>query len=201
MSFNRTHNLNVSIGVALGIALYQLAFAEQFDFYRPLFIGLFTFIILSLISAFSSSDDKEVNEYLASENEANVPYSGFGWWLWNVLVAIDQLGNTLAGGKADITISARVGYYANYQVDPKLLFYWKFLERVINLTFYPLDGHDHCIQALEEDNETGHVHGNDLMRGILGLIIIFACIPISIFTWGAYLLGLRPKSRIRDNQI
>ena len=30
-------------------------------------------------------------------------------WAWSVLVAIDQLGNALAGGAADETISSRLG--------------------------------------------------------------------------------------------
>lgn len=145
------------------------------------------------------NSQEENSTFEPSDNEADVPFSGLGWWLWNVLVAIDQLGNTIAGGKADITISARVGYFANYQTEPKLLFYWKLLERVINFAFYPLDGKNHCLQALEEDNETGHVHGNDLMRAILGVIIIIACLPISLLTWTAYFLGMRPKPASNNN--
>lgn len=200
MKTSRLNHLKVSFGVALGIAVYQAVFSELFDVYRPIFVGAFTFFCLSLWSAFKSNNEEVTGNYEASDREADVPFTGFGWWLWNVLVAIDQLGNTIAGGKADITISARVGYYANYQIEPKFLLYWKFLEKVINFAFYPLDGKGHCIQALEEDNETGHVHGNDLMRAILGVIIIVACIPISILTWTAFLFGLKPKRKVRNEQ-
>lgn len=30
-------------------------------------------------------------------------------WFWNVLISVDQLGNTLAGGDPDETISSRAG--------------------------------------------------------------------------------------------
>lgn len=115
-------------------------------------------------------------------------------WLWNVLVAIDQLGNTIAGGKPDITISARVGFYANQSDNRTFYYYWKFLEQVIDFTFYPLDGLNHCLQALTNDNEQGHIHGSDLMRSLLGAFAVTACIFISIFTWTAYAFGHRPST-------
>ncbi|KZN13614.1 hypothetical protein [Marinomonas sp. TW1] len=114
-------------------------------------------------------------------------------WLWNVLVAIDQLGNAIAGGDPDITISARVGYFANRSPNKRFHYYWKFLERVIDFTFYPLDGPKHCLSSLAKDNEQGHVHGSDFVRAILALIAITACVFISLLTWTAYLLGQRPK--------
>lgn len=33
-------------------------------------------------------------------------------WLYGVLVGIDQLGNTVAWGNPDVTVSARVGHNA-----------------------------------------------------------------------------------------
>ncbi|WP_188150463.1 hypothetical protein [Teredinibacter waterburyi] len=116
-----------------------------------------------------------------------------GQWLWNVMVAIDQLGNAIAGGNPDITISARVGYFANDCNNRTFYYYWRFLELVIDFTFYPLDGPKHCLQALSQDDELGHVQGNDLMRSILGIIAVTACLFISILTWSGYALGYRPK--------
>jgi hypothetical protein len=114
-------------------------------------------------------------------------------WIWNILIAIDQLGNTIAGGNPDITISARVGYFANLSSNRTFYYYWSFLEFVIDLTFYPLDGPKHCLKSLEDDNEECHVHGSDLMRALLGLIAVTACVLICIVTWTAYLFGHRPK--------
>lgn len=112
-------------------------------------------------------------------------------WLWNVLIAIDQLGNAIAGGNPDITISARVGYFANKSQQRRFRFYWKFLETIIDFTFYPIDGPNHCLKALEKDEE-GHVHGSDFMRATLGVIAVVSCLFISIATWLAYALGYRP---------
>lgn len=112
-----------------------------------------------------------------------------------MLVAIDQLGNTLAGGDPDITISARVGFFANYSENRSYYYYWKFLERVIDFTFYPLDGSGHCLQALKADNEQGHTHGSDIMRALLGLIAVTACLFIAVITWSAYALGHRPEKK------
>jgi hypothetical protein len=35
-----------------------------------------------------------------------------GWYTFRVLLAVDQLGNALLGGRPDHTISGRVGYHA-----------------------------------------------------------------------------------------
>ncbi len=102
-------------------------------------------------------------------------------WLKGVLVAIDQLGNAIAGGNPDVTISARTGYFANV-FKTNLRFYWKSLEYIIDFTFYPIDGPNHCYQAyLADKEEEKHKLGSDIMRLILSLITIIACIPISIF--------------------
>ena len=120
----------------------------------------------------------------------------FTQWLWNVLVAIDQLGNTLAAGNPDITISARVGFFANESTDRRFYYYWLCLERIIDFTFYPLDGPNHCLQSLRNDNESGHQQGSDLARGLLGIITIIACLFIAIITWTAYALGQRPPETV-----
>jgi hypothetical protein len=98
-----------------------------------------------------------------------------------VLIAIDQLGNALAGGYADSTISARVGYNARH-ANPARQNYWRLLEWVINYTFLPLDGSDHCYQAYLAGNKTHYRDGSDLMRVILSTLIFFNAMPIAIAT-------------------
>ncbi len=100
-------------------------------------------------------------------------------WIEAVLIAIDQLGNAIAGGNPDVTISARVGYFVHFGAS-KIKIYWRFLERVIDGTFYPLDGTGHCYQAYEcEKGETFH-HGNDLLLLLLSFFIIVSCIPLFV---------------------
>jgi hypothetical protein len=100
-------------------------------------------------------------------------------WVLGILIAIDQLGNAIAGGNPDSTISARVGYFS--QVDHcSYKWYWKTLEWVINFTFYPLDGSNHCLQAFQVDKEEKFKRGSDLARVLLSIIIIVSCFFISI---------------------
>lgn len=63
-------------------------------------------------------------------------------WLLQILIGLDQLGNTLLGGWADETISARA-----YRQRHKLR--WRIAEWFINaLFFFQLD---HCRKAFEAE--------------------------------------------------
>lgn len=59
-----------------------------------------------------------------------------------VLIAVDQLGNTLLGGWADETLSSR-----SYRLHDKKV--WFVAEKVINLMFFFQK--DHCRQAYEAE--------------------------------------------------
>ncbi len=101
-------------------------------------------------------------------------------WIRGVLIAIDQLGNAVAGGNPDATVSARVGYFARRQ-DNKLHVYWKTMESIINHTFYPIHGPDHCYKSHLADKDEINIVGSDLMRAILCLIIMASSPPFYIF--------------------
>ena len=99
-------------------------------------------------------------------------------WPLAVLIAIDQLGNAIAGGHPDATISARVGYFsANAKRFPK---YWKALECIIDFAFYPIDGEKHCYHAWQKDKDERFQHGNDLTRIFLSIFILVVCPIIAI---------------------
>jgi len=68
-----------------------------------------------------------------------------GKYLLNLLVSLDQLGNTVLGGSPDETISSRVG--RNY---PGTIF-----EKAINWAFF-WDKGTHCHDAIEPED-----HGDD----------------------------------------
>ena len=109
-------------------------------------------------------------------------------WPVAVLVAIDQLGNTIAGGNPDSTISARVGYFSAKAIRGKG--YWKGLEAIIDFAFRPIDGPRHCYQAWQAEDE--HFwRGNDFMRFILSIIIIVAC-PVIAIVLHVLVLFVRP---------
>lgn len=103
-------------------------------------------------------------------------------YILRVLVSIDQLGNTIAGGNPDVTISARTGYFANIK-KTGLRFWWRCMENIIDFAFKPIDGPNHCLRAYRADQQEGnHREGNDIARALLGIFVILASFPISIIT-------------------
>lgn len=77
-------------------------------------------------------------------------------YLHNVMVSVDQFGNTLFGGNPDSTISARTGYFSARTGER----FWILQERLINYAFKPVDGPNHCREAWQADaNEVFYVAG------------------------------------------
>lgn len=94
------------------------------------------------------------------------------YWL-NLALAIDQLGNALAGGSADSTVSARVGFYSYEKYRNRWLrLYWHGLRWLIDFAFYPIDGPEHCRQAYASDADELFVHGSDLALAALGMLVL-----------------------------
>ncbi len=99
-------------------------------------------------------------------------------WPLAILIAIDQLGNAIAGGHPDATISARVGFFSANARRVRL--YWKTLESVIDFAFFPIGGEKHCYKAWQADRDERFQHGSDLARVFLSIIILVACPLIAI---------------------
>lgn len=119
------------------------------------------------------------------------------YWL-NVLLAIDQLGNAIAAGNPDNTISARVGYFASADHPSKIKSYWKTLEWIIDFTFKPIQGLGHCHSAwLAEADETD-TQGTYIARIVLGVFVAAGCIVISIFIRMAVLISPRLRYKSGD---
>ena len=107
------------------------------------------------------------------------------WQYFSFLfVSIDQLGNAIAGGNADNTISARVGYYNHHYTfeSNEVPWYWSWFERIINTTFYPVDGPNHCHEAYH--NDAGEIFDNRITNVMVAfaaaLIIIPSCVLIAL---------------------
>jgi hypothetical protein len=99
-------------------------------------------------------------------------------WPVAILTAIDQLGNAIARGYPDATISARVGHFSENANHGKA--YWQALEKIIDFAFYPVDGPGHCKQATLADIHKRYRHGSDIGRAILGVFIIIICPVIAV---------------------
>ena len=112
-------------------------------------------------------------------------YEYRGWTL-AVLIAVDQFGNAIGGGNPDSTISSRVGHFSaiTTRIDsPKKYAYWKTLEWIIDLSFYPVDGASHCYKAWKADAHMRYRRGNDITQFSLSMIIFLLCPVIAMVLW------------------
>lgn len=125
-------------------------------------------------------------------------------YILHLLISIDQLGNVIAGGNPDNTISARVGFYNHhYPDDQKVTFFWKVFEWIINTTFWPIDGPNHCHEAYHNDaGEFFDTGTKDWAVAILFIIITITCIGIAAILYLLYFLKIiSPKKIDRANNI
>ena len=110
----------------------------------------------------------------------NIVLRGFFMgYLVDNFIAIDRALNTLCGGNIDATISARCGYFARRGRS-----YWAMCEKIIDFTFRPIDGDNHCYKAYKYEIRTSNGHkfesGSDLFRGMLIIFILLSCIPLMV---------------------
>lgn len=123
----------------------------------------------------------------------------------NLFVSIDQLGNAIAGGNPDNTVSARVGYYNHYYVPYEskgVPWYWRWFENIIDFTFYPVDGWNHCHEAYH--NDASEIFDNRVTNFLIaigaGVIIIPSCFLIAIILYTLYLFRI-VRPRIIDREL
>ena len=79
-------------------------------------------------------------------------------YIRNLLLSLDQFGNSVFAGNPDSTISARTGYFSARYPDS---LFWTLQQEVINFAFRPIDGDNHCWDAWQADkNETMYPAGS-----------------------------------------
>ncbi len=125
-------------------------------------------------------------------------------YLGNFFVSIDQLGNVLAGGNPDNTISSRIGYYTEkHYPSGEVPFKWRMFKNIINFTFYPIDGNDHCKEAYYNDAGEEFDKGtNDIAVAVLAILIISSCILIAILLYVLFAFGIvSPRNINRSENI
>ena len=124
-------------------------------------------------------------------------------YLTNFFVSIDQLGNVIAGGNPDNTISSRVGYYTQHSETKKIAWYWIWFEKIINTAFFPLDGKNHCHEAFHNDaGETFDKKTSNIVVALLAIIIIPSCVFIGLLLYILYAFYLvNPKFIDRNKNI
>ena len=113
--------------------------------------------------------------------------------LSKVLVWIDRVFNWLSGGNYQHTISARAGKYSGESSGERP--FWEFLEALVNLAFYPIDGPNHCDQAYQKeilkDARNDFKKGSAIMQSILLFVIVLACVPVALVLWTYKLIRRR----------
>ena len=127
-------------------------------------------------------------------------------YIVNFFVSIDQLGNTIAGGNPDNTISSRVGFYNKHNTIPgeKAPWQWRLFQKIINLSFWPIDGKGHCHEAFHNDaGEDFDKNTKNILVAILAAVIIIpSCVLISILLYTLYALRIvSPKYIDRNKNI
>ena len=128
-----------------------------------------------------------INEVAKNCNENNTHMKRakfYETYIGRVLIAINQLCNALSGGNEDVAISARTGHGANI-VQNKNTKWYKVLESIIDLAFYPVEGPMHCLNSYYRDrSEDYHISkGNKIGTVIVSIFVIIGSILISIVTW------------------
>ena len=102
------------------------------------------------------------------------------------LLNIDRLGNAICAGYYEFTISGRIGYYAKFNGNR----YWLLLQWVVDSSFYPIDGKDHCLRAycwekayIRNSKNKKHRRGNDIALTLLSILVLLACLILTPIIW------------------
>ena len=101
-------------------------------------------------------------------------------WIWAVFIGLDQLGNALAGGHPDVTISARLGYLGDFHKRGWFLL----VARMVDWAFYPADGEGHCVASWVREDGEGYLRkvrrGNDVGLVLLTLFVVVLILPLRL---------------------
>ena len=92
-------------------------------------------------------------------------------YIHNLLLAIDRVGNAIAGGNASNTISARVGHTAP---QPKKIL-WKTTRACIDWCFEPIDGKGHCQQAANDERHYDFAAGSAFGLAVIIIFVLVIC--------------------------
>ena len=74
---------------------------------------------------------------------------------------------------------------------------WKLFRSIINSTFYPIDGKDHCKEAYYNDAGEEFDKGtNDVAVAILAVLITLSCMLIAVFLYTLFAFGIVSPRKI-----
>lgn len=105
------------------------------------------------------------------------------FYMGRVMTSVSRLGNSLSGGHPNISVSSRIGYMHSLTGSR----YWRFCVWVVDGTFYPLEGGDHCKKSFEREGANHHY--SDVILGygwslvILTWLMLCICAPLALVLW------------------
>jgi len=107
--------------------------------------------------------------------------------LGRIANAFSQLAHTLCLGASGVSISGKVGY--KNRESENTHWWWKVLEKFIDIAFLPIDGKGHCAKAYRVDKEEAYHIGEKYKWQTIGcsIFILIFCPVISLVTY-SYLL-------------
>jgi hypothetical protein len=107
------------------------------------------------------------------------------FYIGRLLNSISQVGNAAINGNPDVSISGRIGEYNFFYKDSKT---YKFAQWIVDTTFFPIDGKDHCLKAYLNDRGEDYTVGKGWVYGewLMILISVAFCIPLSVLFWIYY---------------
>lgn len=103
----------------------------------------------------------------------SISHNYYRGYLWALAISFDQLGNALAGGHPDVTISARIGRGAALGLRPA--WWWKAARWCVDWAFKPYED-NHCHGAYyghqQWDVPDKIRRGNDVGLVVVTLILL-----------------------------
>lgn len=107
-------------------------------------------------------------------------------YIGRMLNATSQWFNALIGGNPDVSISARIGYNGLHNHN----LFWMLCELIVDFTFYPIDGSQHCHNAYKRDID--EEYESNLFKGVgivlMAIIMLVACFLLMPLTWLYYVI-------------
>lgn len=110
-------------------------------------------------------------------------------YLSNLLLSVDHLGNSVAGGHPGNTLSGRTCYLKR-NAPNFTKWYWNFFSQIINAIYYPLYGKDHCEHLYQIELDTDFHRGSDIIRFILSFVTILIFPLLSLVLYPLWLLRI-----------
>lgn len=116
-------------------------------------------------------------------------------YLSKLLLSVDHLGNSIAGGHPGNTLSGRTCYLK--ENGPGFIrWYWSLFSQIINAIYYPINGRGYCENLYQTELGNDFHSGSDFLRFILSLVTILIFPILFFILYPLWLIGIiKPKEQ------